>query len=340
MEEHPELSPAEATKRAMRRSSLRSSRSRWCCCRCSCRSRSSRAFPASCSASSRSPSRSSMFLSAINALTLSPALVRRAAAAASWAPAGADRHGDARHRPGARRLWRRRRAAACGSRSSVWRWSRSRAPASSAWPRVTPTGFLPEDDQGAFFVVIQTARRRLDRAHVRRGAPGRGDSARGRGGRRFHLGHRTELHRQLFAAECRLHGRHAEAVRGAQGPLARGAGADRAARHQVPPDPAAEPRSRWRRRRSSAWAPAAASPMCCRICAAADPQALAQVAARADRRGQPGSAVEARVQHVLGHEPVDLPRYRSRQGAGPRRAAEQRLPGACRRRWAGTTSTT
>ena len=33
--------------------------------------------------------------------------------------------------------------------------------------KVTPTGFLPDDDQGAFFVVVQLARRRLDRAHHR-----------------------------------------------------------------------------------------------------------------------------------------------------------------------------
>ena len=53
MEEHPDASPGEATKMAMRRSPRRSSRSRWCCCRCSCRWRSFPASPASCSASSR-----------------------------------------------------------------------------------------------------------------------------------------------------------------------------------------------------------------------------------------------------------------------------------------------
>ncbi len=52
----------------------------------------------------------SMFLSAINALTLSPALVRRPAAAASRTAARTDRDGDAGDRPGARCLWRRRRA--------------------------------------------------------------------------------------------------------------------------------------------------------------------------------------------------------------------------------------
>ena len=47
----------------------------------------------------------------------------------------------------------------------------------------TPTGFLPEDDQGAFFVVAQLARRRLGRTHQRRGAPGR-NAPEGRGGDR------------------------------------------------------------------------------------------------------------------------------------------------------------
>ena len=96
----------------------------------------------------------SMLLSAINALTLSPALVRRAAEAASRAAPRADRRASCAaidrvatptarrraprallgHRPrhGGRRRRRRRRAA-----------------------KVTPTGFLPEDDQGAFFVVVQ-----------------------------------------------------------------------------------------------------------------------------------------------------------------------------------------
>ena len=43
---------------------------------------------------------------------------------------------------------------------------------------------------------------------------------------------------------------------------------------------------------------------------------------------QPGSAVDAGVQHILRHEPVDLSRYRSQQGADSRRAIERRVPGA------------
>ena len=162
---------------------------------------------------------------------------------------------------------------------------------------------------------------------------------RGRGGRRLHLGHRIELHRQLFAAERRLHGRHAQAVRGAQGPLARGAGADRAARHQVP------------QIQGGTVVPLAPPPILglgtgggftyvLQDLRGGDPKALAQalrgliVAANQDPKlTRVFSTFSAR-------EPVDLSRYRSRQGAGPRRAAERRIPGACRRRWAATTSTT
>ncbi len=43
----------------------------------------------------------------------------------------------------------------CAFRSSAWSWSPSRWPASSGLGKITPTGFLPEDDQGAFFVVMQ-----------------------------------------------------------------------------------------------------------------------------------------------------------------------------------------
>ena len=97
----------------------------------------------------------SMFLSAINALTLSPALCARAAAAASRAAPRTDRRADARHRLGARRLRRHRRAAGAHLDHRPGRWSASRWPASWALGKITPTGFLPEDDQGAFFVIVQ-----------------------------------------------------------------------------------------------------------------------------------------------------------------------------------------
>ena len=75
--------------------------------------------------------------------------------------------------------------------------------------RVTPTGFLPEDDQGAFFVVIQLPGGASVGANARRGRPGRAGAEEGGGGRRLHLGGRAELHRQLLAAERRLYRRHA-----------------------------------------------------------------------------------------------------------------------------------
>ena len=75
MEEEPDaLARRGAPRRRWRRSPRRSSPSRWCCCRSSCRSPSSPASRASCSASSRSTVSVAMLISAINALTLSPAL--------------------------------------------------------------------------------------------------------------------------------------------------------------------------------------------------------------------------------------------------------------------------
>ena len=52
MEEEPDLSPAEATKKAMAQVTGPSLASRWCCWRCSCRSRLSPVSPANCSGSS------------------------------------------------------------------------------------------------------------------------------------------------------------------------------------------------------------------------------------------------------------------------------------------------
>ena len=87
--------------------------------------------------------------------------------------------------------------------------------------RVTPTGFLPEDDQGAFFVVVQLP----DGASI-----GRTTEVvqqvedmlkQEHADRRLQLDHRAELHRQLLAAERGLRDRLAQAVRGARGPLRR-----------------------------------------------------------------------------------------------------------------------
>ena len=97
----------------------------------------------------------SMFLSAINALTLSPALCALLLRPHHGPRRGTDRRGDARHRLGARRLWRGRRAAGAHLDHRPGAWWPSRWSASWAWARSRPTGFLPEEDQGAFFVVVQ-----------------------------------------------------------------------------------------------------------------------------------------------------------------------------------------
>ena len=60
---------------------------------------------------------------------------------------------------------------------------RSAAPASRLSASVTPTGFLPEEDQGAFFIAVAVARRRLGRPHARGGGAGRGPDATDAAGR-------------------------------------------------------------------------------------------------------------------------------------------------------------
>ena len=140
--------------------------------------------------------------------------VRDPAAAASRATSRADRRGDARDRLGARRLWRHRRAA--GAHFDHWPGhGRRRDGRRVGLGKITPTGFLPEDDQGAFFVIVQLP----DGASIARTtdvvATGRGDSEAGAADRGLLRDHRAELHRQLLAAQRGLHHRLAEAVRGA-----------------------------------------------------------------------------------------------------------------------------
>ncbi len=105
-----------------------------------------------------------MFLSAINALTLSPALCGDPAA---------PHHGPRRgvigmvmrcDRPGARRLRRRGRPARARLGHRPGRGRRRRASASVGLSKMTPTGFLPEDDQGALLRRRAAAGRRLGRA--------------------------------------------------------------------------------------------------------------------------------------------------------------------------------
>ena len=63
--------------------------------------------------------------------------------------------------------------------------------------RITPTSFLPEEDQGAFFVVDAVARRRLGCAHARGGGADRGHAAAAAAGAR------GAVHRRLLASSTR-----------------------------------------------------------------------------------------------------------------------------------------
>ena len=234
MEEHPELSPAEATKQAMARDhradhrhhagaalGVRAGRVH------------SRHFRRIVPAV-RGDGRGGDVPVGDQRADAVAGAVRRAAAPASRTAARPHRLGHARRSTGCATPMAPWSRGSSASRSSGWRWSRLRPPASSALAKITPTGFLPEDDQGAFFVVVQLP----GGASVGRTTEVIGQAEamlqRGAGGRRYHLGRRAELHRQLFAAECRLHGRDAQAVRGAQGRRRRRCGADRPAGAEIP----------------------------------------------------------------------------------------------------------
>ena len=121
----------------------------------------------------------SMFLSAINALTLSPALCAILLRPHHGPRRGADRHGDALDRPGARRLWRVVARLVRISVIGLVLVAASRRRRSGGLDKITPTGFLPEDDQGALFVVVQLPGGASVGADHRGRRAGRGDPARG-----------------------------------------------------------------------------------------------------------------------------------------------------------------
>ena len=215
MEEHPELTPADATKQAMREITapiiaitlvllsvfvpvaLHSGHFR-------------RAVPAV-----RGDRRGGhVHLGDQRADAVAGAL-RDPAEAASWAAARHHGQGDALDRHRARRLWQRGRPAGpvLGDRDCDGRGRRrGRAGAFENHADRLPAGGRP----GRHVRRGADARRRLDQPDHRGGRAGRGDRARGEGGRRRHLGGRIELHRQLLAGERRVPGGHAQAVRGAQ----------------------------------------------------------------------------------------------------------------------------
>ena len=268
MEEHPELSPAEATKRAMAEITAPIIAITLVLLSVfvpvafipGISGELFRQFAVTVAVS--------MFLSAINALTLSPALC-----GVLLRP----HHGPRRGLIGiVMRSIDRVRDAYGDAVARIVRFSvigivmvAIAAAGTVALLRVTPTGFLPEDDQGAFFVVIQLPGGASVGANARCGRASRAGAEKGGGDRRLHVGRRAEFHRQLLAAERRLYRRHAETVRGAQGRGSWRQCAFSRAWDRNSGRSAAARCCRWRRRRSSASAPAAASPMCSRICAAA-----------------------------------------------------------------------
>ena len=268
MEEHPELSPAEATKRAMAEITAPIIAITLVLLSVfvpvafipGISGELFRQFAVTVAVS--------MFLSAINALTLSPALC-----GVFLRP----HHGPRRGLIGiVMRSIDRVRDAYGDAVARIVRFSfigivmvAVAAAGTVALLRVTPTGFLPEDDQGAFFVVIQlpggaSVARTLDvvgqAEQVLKKEETVADYTSVVG---------VEFHRQLLAVERRLHRRHVEAVRGAQGRGSWRHCASSRAWDRNSGRSAAAWCCRWRRRRSSASAPAAASPMCWRICAAA-----------------------------------------------------------------------
>ena len=163
-----------------------------------------------------------MFLSAINALTLSPALC-----GVLLRPHHGPRRGviglrDALDRPGARRLWRRRRAA-----GAVF----GHRPGDGRGRRASASLGLPRSRRPAS--CRRTTRARCSSSCSCRAAPR--SRGRPRSSRQAEAILREEDRRSrtitsviglnfidnYSQSECRLHGRHAQAVRGAQGPIAR-----------------------------------------------------------------------------------------------------------------------
>ena len=205
--------------------------------------------------------------------------------------------------------------------------------------RITPTGFLPQEDQGAFFVQIALPEGASLNRTAGGGEAGRADLERDARRRRRHLDHRPRFSQQSRPIQQRVPGGDARAVRGApragasgrRHPAARPATARRAARrHGVRLQPAADHRPRQHRRLR---VPAAGSgrPRRHRACAGH---------ARRGGRGQPAARAVQRVQHVRGRHAAALSSTsiatRRRRWASRSTTCSPR----CRARSAGCTSTT
>ena len=169
----------------------------------------------------------------------------------------------------------------------------------------TPTGFLPEEDQGAFFIIGAIAGRRIGHPHPRSGSAHRGRPEADAAGPEYFRDRRLLDHRRRQRAEYGVHRPDIEAVRRPRRCGQLGAGADRAGvrrgaadphRDRHPVQPAADHRAVDDRRvRISA-----------RRAGRAGPGGDEQRDAGASRRRQPGPAADPRLFHLHRQQPVDL----------------------------------
>ena len=183
--------------------------------------------------------------------------------------------------------------------------------------KITPTGFLPEDDQGALFVVVQLpggssvvrTAEVVERAEtILREDPAVADVT-SVIGLNFIDSYSQSNSAFLVVTLKPFEERKDPSAGGApghratesevQGRAGRLGGADFAS---------ANPWSRKRR-----WLR-----LCARGSARRGPEGACASLARPDGRGKPGSATQQRLQYLFRHEPVRLSRYRSGQGADPR----------------------
>ena len=188
---------------------------------------------------------------------------------------------------------------------------------------MTPTGFLPQEDQGAFFVELAAARRRLGQPH-RAAVPSRSRrSLRGIAGRRATSARSSATAsstalaqvEQRASSSCTLKPFEERTDAGAKSSTrsSRGLRSQVAAIREARSSPSTC-------RRSSASAPAAASSTSCRTCEGATRPELAAVDAR--RWCSPPTRTRrcAGLLHLRGQHAAALPRPRPRQGADARRA--------------------
>ena len=265
----------------------------------------------------------SMMISAINALTLEPGALRGAAEARRHAVRGPMRYVLGAIdwvRDGYVAIVRRLvRVAVLGVVVVA-----VVAAASFGLFRITPQGFLPAEDQGAFFAAMRLPEgASLNRTEELVAAGREHHPADPRRAGRA-VGRRPQLHRLRRLVQQRLLRRPPEALRAADCARPAGRRHHRQAaaqarghpgRHRVSLQPAADPRAR-QHRRLPVRAAGAAGPVADRS---------RRRDARPDRRRQPAARAGRRVQHLRRRHAADLSRHRPRQGAGAGRQGERHL---------------